>query len=256
MNRMILHSGGTAIVTAVILLAVLPAPGAVTTFVATDVTYVDSILADTNFGGETTFDSGREALGGNTFDERFGYTLFDLSAMPDGVQVTGATLRLFLTGADDITGKEAMTLYATASEWTENSLTWNAQPTGWDKNSRVRANKFYDDFAGNQVDVWTEIDLLAYGKASFWVPLLESASLVSINQTMDGDIPMAFADDSPFIGSQDDGYWNFSTTGTRPELVIEYTIPEPATMLMLATGGAAMLACRKQRTHKTQNTDK
>jgi hypothetical protein len=222
---------------AVILIAVAPAHADVTTFVATDVTYIDSILADTNFGGQATFQAGRKALGGNTFDERFGYTLFDISSLPAGAQVTGATLRLFLDGIDDITGREAMTLYATTPQWTQGALTWNNQPTGWDKNSRVRANKFYEDFAGSQTNVWTEIDILTYGKANFWVPFLESASLVSINQTMDGDIPMAFADDSPFIGAQDGGYWDFTASGTRPELVISYDVPEPTSAMLFVLAG-------------------
>jgi hypothetical protein len=212
------------------------------TLVATDTTFVDSILADTNFGTgfSSSFDTGRQRIQGNNYDERFGYNLFDLSVLPEEAEIKTAILRLFLEDVDGITGREALVLYSTTTEWNETGLTWNSQPTTWATRSKVRADRFFEDYAVGQTQVWTELDLLTLGQSGWWTDYLENNQELSIVQGMN----LNYTPGGPQAIGPDEGVWVFDRTAARPELVITYEIPEPVTALLLGVGSLAILKRR------------
>jgi len=56
---------------------------------------------------------------------------FDLSSIPDGVEITSARLRLYRMGLalqTETTGAPMVKCYAAGDVWDEYTITWNAQP--------------------------------------------------------------------------------------------------------------------------------
>ena len=115
-----------------------PAFSTATTLTATADAFVQSASPDVNRGAATS-------LRVND-DVKRAYYRFDLSGLPAGEQVTGATLKVYATtGPNCSTGAEV--LKAAGEGWDESTITWNNQPgttgsalatkTSWPANAYV-----------------------------------------------------------------------------------------------------------------------
>lgn len=91
-------------------------------------TYVYSSQPTTNYGPDPVLSSG-DVVSGNTVVRWITYLKFDLSAIPDGLSVTGATLNLYqVNGAGFLlSGTDAA--YVADDSWAEGTATYNTRPT-------------------------------------------------------------------------------------------------------------------------------
>lgn len=96
--------------------------GGTQTLSANKDSYVDEALAGLNFG--TSANSLVQSLLNGNKRTLIG---FELPAIPDRCQLTGATLRLYATGVN--TSRTIDVLRANAP-WTEGGVTWNTRPAG------------------------------------------------------------------------------------------------------------------------------
>ncbi|MGD9764395.1 MAG: DNRLRE domain-containing protein [Candidatus Binatia bacterium] len=111
---------------AVLIGVAVQAPAAVTLTAVAD-TYVDRKDDMTNFGGSATSSVGREMGGMGAIVTR-GLLEFDLSDIPEGATIGGATLRVFVasTSADPLGLEVVASLLA--APFDEFTVTWNNQP--------------------------------------------------------------------------------------------------------------------------------
>lgn len=112
--------------------------------------YIASDRPNENFGGAALF-VGYHILGDDNFGAQRSLLRFDLSAIPSGVTILDAKMRLYLSFAT-INDTEAMRIIARQlnSAWDEQFVTWNSEPTWGD----VRAETFVGTTEG-----WYEWDL-------------------------------------------------------------------------------------------------
>ena len=88
--------------------------------------YVEVYQPDTNFGSSTRLAT-NATFGGGAIQNTF--LRFDLSAIPAGETIKGATLNLYqVTGVG--VGLNPVTAYRVGDDsWTESTITWNNQPS-------------------------------------------------------------------------------------------------------------------------------
>jgi len=90
----------------------------VTTFISSDDTYLNSVLTDSNFNGQTTFAAGR-----STTVIAHGVVAFDLSSIPPGSTINDVQLKLT---ADLISNPPIpLLLHKITTNWDESTTTWN-----------------------------------------------------------------------------------------------------------------------------------
>lgn len=110
--------------------------------------YVDSAFPSTNYGSNVIFYA--SDFSGSGY-QRKSYIRFDLSPLPESAVVTTATLRLFKSTSNPITGQIELQCRRVGGAWTESGITWNNKPsfdtTG---SSQVRVN--LADSAGTSYD--------------------------------------------------------------------------------------------------------
>ncbi len=84
--------------------------------------YVNSSNPDSNYGLDDYLELGKSAQ-----SSAVGYMMFDLSVLPQGADVTFATLQVALA---DIGGSEGgvEVYYCSRDDWTEREITWNNKP--------------------------------------------------------------------------------------------------------------------------------
>jgi hypothetical protein len=172
--------------------------------------YIDEEYPDNNYNtGEIVVwpcDVGRETRGLIEFE--------DLSAIPDGVEITKATLRLFLVG---LWGQhEGVWSHRITSPWSETGVTWNTQDgaTPWNT-----PGGDYDptpsDFVPNEGIVdWKEWDVTQFVQG--WIEgRFPNYGIILIGKPAGLNDGISFASSESVFGDD----WD-------PELVVEYTPAE------------------------------
>jgi len=98
------------------------------TVCVTDDTRVEQLNPDTNYGGDLRMEV--DTIRGDGRQERIvSYVKFDLSSVPSGATLTGATLRLMVrTGGTEGTDYDVNVHSVPNSSWSEGTMTWNNQP--------------------------------------------------------------------------------------------------------------------------------
>jgi hypothetical protein len=145
------------------------AAAATLTLAPADDSFVYSFQPDTNFGTNPGLGAGGTFNGAEQYVT---FLRFDLSVIPAGQEITGATLNLFqyLGGGFAPIGSS---VYRVASDnWNEATVTWNASPVvfGTDLNDATRIGA--NDNAGTTYRGWSSWDLLSNGQ---WNPSLDVA---------------------------------------------------------------------------------
>jgi hypothetical protein len=215
----------------------------------TDDALVYSFAPDTNYGANPGL------AGGGVFngaEQWVSFLRFDLSAIPAGQAITGATLNLFqfLGGGFAPIGAS---VYRVANDgWSEGTVTWNSAPVifGVDLNDNTRIGA--NNNAGTTYRGWSAWDLLANGN---WNPATDLA---------DGVLSVAVYSDA-FRGTQTHNWCskesdltNCLITGVetgpvaelrRPYLEIT-AVPLPGAFWLVATG-VLCLVPRAYRRHCT-----
>lgn len=93
-----------------------------------DDTYVYNLTPTTNYGAAPGLASG-EIVSGNSLNLWTSFLKFDLSAIPDNLTVTSATLHMYqVNGAGFIRTTGTNAAYVADDTWTEDTLTWGSQP--------------------------------------------------------------------------------------------------------------------------------
>ncbi|NMB76576.1 MAG: DNRLRE domain-containing protein [Myxococcales bacterium] len=157
---------------------------------------------NTTFGTDINLGCGRNGAFG------WPYLRFDLSALPQGIQVTSATLSVYVEDiwAYCVTGQNVST-HKVLSAWSESTLTYNNKPPDWDNgifesNTYVDAYPRFFDFSVTQmVSDWVANPASNFGLA-----------LIPVDLLCDGDWIIFSSDDS-------------TTTSFRPKLTVNYNLP-------------------------------
>lgn len=99
---------------------------------------------------------------------------FDLSSIPDGVEITSARLRLYRMGLalqTETTGAPMVKCYAAVDNWDEYTITWNTQPLG---------GAYLDSY--ENVAFWNSWDVMSFVQGEFGGDKLASFMLRAENE--------------------------------------------------------------------------
>jgi hypothetical protein len=90
----------------------------------------DARVEEKNPRDDENFGSGNELkIKSKVNDNKRTFIRFDLSSLPNGINVTQAILQLYLNDAPDADVSRTYNLYRVTNNWGELSITWNNQPT-------------------------------------------------------------------------------------------------------------------------------
>ncbi len=95
---------------------------------ASEAVFIDENSATTNFEGTAPqLDVGESNIGS---EKRRSLIQFDLSSIPGGSTITGATFKIYLSSASLASNNRTMSAYRLLRNWVENQATWNVYSTG------------------------------------------------------------------------------------------------------------------------------
>ena len=192
---------------------------------------------------------------------------FDVSALAGTiVSVESVTLRMVLS-RDYAGGNVAVNRILPAdSSWEEGSYGWSgfySSSTFWGLQTSssyvmlqryqawsglygtMLANQAVSGLAGDVVDfVFTGEDLTAMMQAWATAPVYDVGAGGFTSRAQHTDVP----NEGLFVRGFDDIFFASAENATyaSPELIVDYTVPEPATMSLLVIGGIAALIRRKK----------
>lgn len=180
------------------------------------------------------------------------YLKFDLSAIPAGHVITGASLNLFqFNGGGYASGVD---VFRVAEDgWSEGTITWNNQPVLVPLASDLIAQ---DPALTGYERGWVSFDLLANGA---WDPALDRApgdgKLSLIVRITGGEVNTQRSHN--YCSSEAGGFDCLLASetgpivGRAPQLVVTTVVPEPSTSALLAFGALLGLArsARPARRH-------
>lgn len=190
---------------------------------------------------------------GNAYRRR-ALVQFDLSTLPAGATITGATLRIQITRA--FGGAYDFDVRRMLASWGEGNSNSGTQGTGAPAQAGdVTWNyRFFGDPSsawntpGGDFDpaILATTPLAGGGSYSFSGSALASCVQGWLNGTVENDGWVITADQefltttAKRIASRESG-----TTTSRPTLILQYTVPAPGVLAPLAAG--VLLACRRRR---------
>jgi len=251
-------------IVAVLLVSAMSAGAAVVTLVDTKDTGIASTQGGTSQSGMYGF-MNADNFSGN--GERRMLMQFDLSAIPAGATINSAILRIGRAAATDDTNGKAFSIYRVTSSWVEGWGSSNGSPI--DSYAPAGATWTYRDLAtltpwgtlGGDKDMRTQIvcgvnnldptGAFKYGFyadiaaiAQTWVSGANNGLLIASDETAYQRHAM-LAREAGING----GYGGDTGPGCgvkAPTLVLDYTVPEPMTMSVLALGGLGLLAKKRR----------
>ncbi len=138
-----------------------------------------------NSGSKTSMYLG---AGSSTYGAERIYVKFELDGeLPAGVTITSATLLLYCYGADSSTSADA-TAHAVEGEWTEDAITWDAQPTYSSTAISTQTLNAGDDYRWYTWDVTSHVqtEYADDGVVSVMVKLGNEAPGTSVSFVFDG----------------------------------------------------------------------
>ncbi|HVP29730.1 MAG TPA: DNRLRE domain-containing protein [Myxococcota bacterium] len=232
----------------VTLASAVPAAAATFSLTPTDDAFVWSRTAggeaDLNFGSDPQLLAWANFSVSDPYAAR-SYLRFDLSGLPAGEVVTGATLTLFQFNGGGFNA--GIDVHRVADDtWHEGTITWNNRPLPFpDASNRIAQNASLDGFARGAVS----FDLLADG---VWDPSLDVAdgALSLLVKVIGNDVGTQRVHNfcSKDAGSSDCLLAGEAgpVTGRGPVLTITTAVPEPSSALLIATGAALIAAARRR----------
>ena len=181
---------------------------------------VDGSAADRalNHGSEELIRVGIDGPGGTGTKE--GLVKFDLSGLPGGLRITGATLQGIQTDGAIGAGFD---VFAVTSDWDELTVTGAAAPSVGDDLGLMRVN-------------------LASTLGGF--SAFSSSELLDLVQAWYlGQTPNFGLSLKTHVGTHGDTLASRENTGGHlpPQLVLEYAVPEPSACVLLGLGGLALV---------------
>ena len=178
-------------------------------------TYLDQTNPSTVYGGV-------DKLRVKTQENVNALIQFDLSALPAGITVTDAKLKLFVTSrSPDI----AVTLrtYRVLKQWLEDEATWNDATTSmpWTSPGGQSPGNDYDPVYDDEVagfdgiGVWLELDITDMARHWIMLPGENYGTIIKAYRYLDQTVLYTL--------------WsaNVSNVGLRPQLCISYLMPTP-----------------------------
>jgi uncharacterized repeat protein (TIGR01451 family) len=193
-------------------------PGSGTaTLTATKDTYLNADSVATNYGSGTTLVENRG--GGNTLGTRQILVQFDLTGIPSGATITGSQFRL--TKTDTNNSGVAFQIYPILKSWTENVASFNLRQTStyWGGGTTsfdplAPSADFGSLLAQTTVNgagtyTWSAAALLSQVQSWYATPANNFGLVLGSNAS-----------------GTDDTIWNSrENSGTKPQLVVDYTAP-------------------------------
>jgi len=166
-----------------------------------DDTYVDSSNPNSNYGGQTYLEVENSTFGSPPYQSIYQdivWLKFDLSTVPNGAVIDGATLSLYTFFVGETFNVTAC--YCSENSWTELGITWNNYPrTGFisvDSLSVATSDKWYN---------WTVFDAVKYSQdnnlTAVTIALIEPNvhSSPTVVEFYSKESPVYFTDYSPTL---------------------------------------------------------
>jgi hypothetical protein len=185
-------------------------------------TYVHNLAPSSSYGSETGIASGH-LISGNTLYLWKTFLKFDLTAVPDAMTVTAATLHMYQVNGTGFLSSGTNVLYVDDDTWSETTLTWNDGLAVGAVLGTCPDNKDHRD--------WSQWDLLSTGQ---WSPAADLSDNV-----------LSLAVDE--VGGSSSHNWissNHQDPQAHPYLEVWY-IPEPAAGAILGLVFALELLRRR-----------
>ncbi len=224
---------GRTLNTAVLIALAAVSSAATTSLPTIKDTRLLTFSSGTNYGSDVIFST----YNAGPANEQTSVLEFDLSSIPAGDVITGATLNLW--GDQSFgTGVSTTNIYRVTNPWAEMQATWLVRQTGvpWSSSggdavgtTGVANTNPYASWTGNQITQWYAFDITQL--VSEW----HTGTNTNYGLLMRGPTTNRL-----IYSSKENGFVN-----NRPSLTVTHeAVPEPATMLV---SGLALLALRRRR---------
>ena len=243
------HSCAALAAAVILSLAGVAAADTITLY-ATDDATMWKANPTSNFGNEPNL-----SVMSLSFNEHRSLLKFDLSGIPSGGTINSATLTLYSDVSQEYNANGAnpyniaMDVFRVTNDWLESPVTWNNRlaATPWatggsdyvgttqvqDVNQYARAT---DNPTANDVPVsWTVTSLVN----QWYQGTYTNDGLLIRSYYVPGYYDTFQANHLYFRSSE------YAGTASDPTLTVNYTVPEPAMMALLAIGGIVLIRRRK-----------
>lgn len=221
------------------LLGTSPVGAATVMLTPVDDSYVYSVVPTANYGSEAGLASG-DIVSGNSLHLWTSFLKFDLSAIPDNLTITGATLHMYqVNGAGYIRTTGTNAAHVADDSWTEGTLTWNSQPA---IGAVLGSSPDTADHRG-----WSQWDLLATGQWDSTAELADNFLSLAVSEQPGSSSHNWCSKESDLMNCLSPGETGPVASLRQPYLEIT-TVPLPAAF-WLFSGGLVALSGMARRKH-------
>lgn len=192
---------------------------------------------------------------------------WDLSSIPAGAVITSAQMNVYRYSSTDATDGKLFSVYRMTTAWTEgHGMSNGSYPVGvtpdgstWTQAAKETSTLWTT--AGGDFDVASRVQFTGatvmdpINAANFgWQPNVTAIVQAWVNGTANDGL-IVCSDETSYqrhamrtrdYGYPDNGLDRPTPSVFAPQLVIDYTVPEPMTMSLLALGGLGLLAKKRR----------
>ncbi|MEJ2644579.1 MAG: DNRLRE domain-containing protein [Gammaproteobacteria bacterium] len=213
------------------------AAGAATvTLAPTDDTYVYNFAPTTNYGSAASFATGN-VQSGNSIHRWYSFLKFDLSGIPSGQTIVGATLHLYQVNGAGFTTGGTDVVHVADDSWSEGSVTWNNQPA---MGSVLGSSPDTKDHRG-----WSQWDLFSTGMWNAAADQTDNVLSLALKESAAGTHNWC-SKESDLTNCLAPGESGPAPSLRRPYLEVSY-VPVPAAVWLFGSGLFAMVGFASTR---------
>ncbi|HSH29292.1 MAG TPA: DNRLRE domain-containing protein [Thiohalobacter sp.] len=219
------------------LLGACPVGAASLTLAPVDDASVYNVAPTTNDGSGPGLSSG-DLVSGHTQHRWTSFLKFDLSAIPDNLTITGATLHLYqANGAGYIRTTGTNAAHVADDSWSEATLTWNNQPAA---GAILGTNPDTADHRG-----WSQWDLLATGVWDASVDQADDLLSLAVTEVPGSSSHNWCSKESDLLNCLAPGEAGPAGSLRRPYLEIT-AVPLPAAVWLFGSGLVGLLGLARR----------
>jgi hypothetical protein len=183
-------------------------------------------MPTTNYGSDPVLSSG-DVVSGNTVQRWTTFLKFDLSSVPDGMMITGATLFMYQVNGAGFLSSGTEASYVSDDSWSEGAITWDDQPvTG----AVLGTSPDTKDHRG-----WSQWDLFETAQWDSTADQTDDLLSLAVGESGGSSTHNWCSKESDLMNCLAPGESGPVDALRRPRLEINY-VPEPSTALLVGMG--------------------